>query len=108
MAESITFRGCFIRYFDVRMGKEGGDVFCRLHMSAEFSDTAAEKMGWEDPGESVTSASNRNGARTTAPNSTGNRPPPTPMLPSKLSPAKLKPRNVLPTSPMNRRAGGKL
>jgi len=56
MSETITFRGCFIRHADIRQGREGGDVFTRIHMSAEFSDTVRDKMEWEDPGDSITSA----------------------------------------------------
>ncbi len=56
MSESIIFRGAFIRHLDLRQGKEGGDVFTRIHVSAEFSDVVREKMEWEDPGDSITSA----------------------------------------------------
>jgi hypothetical protein len=56
MTEKVTYRGCFIRYLDVRISKEGGEVFSRIHLSSEFTDTIREKMGWDDPGECVTSA----------------------------------------------------
>lgn len=56
MSESITFRGTTVRYLDLRQGKEGGDVFCRIHLSSDFSDTVRDKMGWEDAGSSVNSA----------------------------------------------------
>ena len=56
MSETILFRGASIRYLDVRQGKEGGEVFCRLHMSAAFTDVVREAMGWEDLDESVKSA----------------------------------------------------
>jgi hypothetical protein len=56
MSETIIFRGTFIRYLDVRQGKEGGEVFARIHLSSEFTDTIRDKMDWDDPGECVTSA----------------------------------------------------
>lgn len=56
MSEKVVFRGAFIRYLDVRMGKEGGEVFSRIHLSSEFTDTIREKMDWDDPGECVSSA----------------------------------------------------
>lgn len=56
MSETVIFRGAFIRHLDLRQGKEGGDVFTRIHVSAEFSDVVREKMEWEDPGDSITSA----------------------------------------------------
>lgn len=56
MSEVIFFRGAFIRYLDVRQGKEGGEVFSRIHLSSEFTDTVRDKMDWDDPGECVSSA----------------------------------------------------
>jgi hypothetical protein len=56
LSETIIFRGCFIRHADIRQGREGGDVFTRIHVSAEFSDTVRDTMDWEDPGDSITSA----------------------------------------------------
>jgi hypothetical protein len=54
MAQTITFRGSSIRYFDVRQGKEGGDVFCRIHMSASWSEQVRDSMEWEPIPDSVT------------------------------------------------------
>lgn len=54
MAESITFRGAIMKHFDLRQGKEGGDVFCRIHMAADFSEPVRDKMGWEEIPNSVT------------------------------------------------------
>jgi hypothetical protein len=56
LSDTIIFRGCFIRHADIRQGKDGGDVFTRIHLSAEFSEPVREKMEWEDPGDSITSA----------------------------------------------------
>jgi hypothetical protein len=56
MSDQIIFRGAFVRYADIRQGKEGGEVFTRIHMSSEFSDVVRENMEWQDPGDSVTSA----------------------------------------------------
>jgi hypothetical protein len=52
--EHITFRGASIRYIDVRQGKEGGDVFCRIHMSADYSEQVREKMDWPMISDSIT------------------------------------------------------
>lgn len=54
MAESIVFRGAFIRYFDGR--QEEGGAFVRIHMTSEFTTPVMEEMGWDDPGGSVTDA----------------------------------------------------
>jgi hypothetical protein len=54
MAESITFRGCWVRYFDGR--QEEGGAFVRIHMTAEFTEPVMVEMDWEDPGHSVSSA----------------------------------------------------
>jgi hypothetical protein len=56
LGHTILFRGAFIRYFDVRQGNEGGDVFARLQMSADWSDSVAEKMEWQGIPESITGA----------------------------------------------------
>ena len=56
MSKNILFRGAFIRHVDLRQGKEGGEVFCRIHMSAEFSEPVRKEMEWEDPGDSIKSA----------------------------------------------------
>jgi hypothetical protein len=56
MAESILFRGCFIRYCDIRQGKEGGDLTCKIHLSADFSTPVREHMEWEEVGDSISSA----------------------------------------------------
>jgi hypothetical protein len=53
VAENITFRGAVLKHFDVRQGKEGGDVFVRIHMSADYSDQVCEKMDWEPLSESI-------------------------------------------------------
>ncbi len=55
MSESILFRGSTLKFFDLRQGKEGGDVFCRIHMAADFSEQVREAMEW-DVGESPTDA----------------------------------------------------
>lgn len=52
MAESIIFRGAWIRYFDGR--QEEGGAFVRIHMTAEFTKPVMDEMGWEDPGGSIT------------------------------------------------------
>jgi hypothetical protein len=54
VAESILFRGALIRYFDVHQGKEGGDVFTRIHMSADYSYQVRDKMDWEEIPDSIT------------------------------------------------------
>ena len=54
MAENILFRGAVLKHIDVRQGKEGGDVFCRIHMSADYSDQVRDKMDWEEIPESIT------------------------------------------------------
>lgn len=54
MAETILFRGTTLKHFDVRQGKEGGDVFCRIHMSADYSEQVREKMDWERIPDSIT------------------------------------------------------
>jgi len=54
MSDSITFRGAILKHFDVRQGKEGGDVFCRIHISSDYSEQVQEKMEWEPIPESVT------------------------------------------------------
>lgn len=54
MSESIIFRGTSIRYFDVRQGKEGGDVFCRIHLSSNWNEQVRNKMDWEAIPDSVT------------------------------------------------------
>lgn len=54
MADKITFRGAFIRYFDGR--QEEGGAFVRIHMTSEFSTPVMEAMEWTDPGTSVTDA----------------------------------------------------
>ncbi len=54
MSDQITFRGAIIKFFDVRQGKEGGDVFCRIHMSSDYSEQVREKMEWEQIPESIT------------------------------------------------------
>ncbi len=55
MSESILFRGSVLKFFDLRQGKEGADVFVRIHMSADFSEQVREAMEW-DVGESPTDA----------------------------------------------------
>lgn len=54
MPESITFRGAHIRYYDGRHEEAG--AFVRLHVTAEFTVQVMDAMGWEDPGDSVSSA----------------------------------------------------
>lgn len=54
MAENVLFRGAILKHIDVRQGKEGGDVFCRIHMSADYSDQVREKMAWDRIPDSVT------------------------------------------------------
>lgn len=54
MAESVLFRGAVLKYIDVRQGKEGGDVFCRIHMSADYSEQVRDKMDWDEIPESIT------------------------------------------------------
>lgn len=54
MSDSITFRGAILKHFDVRQGKEGGDVFCRIHMSSDYSEQVREKMEWGEIPDSVT------------------------------------------------------
>jgi hypothetical protein len=54
MADSITFRGAHIRYYDGRL--EEGGAFVRIHMTTDFSQPVMEEMDWEDPGSSVMSA----------------------------------------------------
>jgi hypothetical protein len=54
MSESIIFRGTFIRYFDVRQGKEGGDVFCRIHLSSTWNEQVRDNMNWEVIPDSIT------------------------------------------------------
>lgn len=48
MAESILFRGAYIRSFDVRQDSGGKSVFVTVHFSADFSDTVIAAMGWSD------------------------------------------------------------
>ncbi len=54
MAESIIFRGAWIRYFDGR--HDEGGAFIRIHMTSEFTQPVINNMGWDDPGHSVSSA----------------------------------------------------
>lgn len=54
MAENITFRGAILKHFDVRQGKEGGDVFCRINFSADWSEQVRDKMEWEAVPDSIT------------------------------------------------------
>lgn len=54
MAENILFRGAVLKHFDLRQGKEGGDVFVRIHMSADYSEQVREKMAWPDISDSIT------------------------------------------------------
>ena len=42
----MTFRGCRIRYIDIR--RDEGGMFTRLHVSTDYSDTVARKMEWPD------------------------------------------------------------
>jgi hypothetical protein len=44
----LICRGCRVRYADVRESKAG--VYTRLYLTADFSDTVREQMGWEPPG----------------------------------------------------------
>lgn len=43
---AMTFRGCRIRYIDIR--RDEGGMFTRLHVSTDYSDTVARKMEWPD------------------------------------------------------------
>ncbi|HJX53943.1 MAG TPA: hypothetical protein VJ801_14350 [Polyangia bacterium] len=43
----ILFRGAFIRYADLRHEDEAGKS-CRIHMTADWSDTVREHMTWEE------------------------------------------------------------
>lgn len=43
---TITFRGAFIRYADLRNNESGW--FMRLHFTAGFSKPVAEAMGWDE------------------------------------------------------------
>jgi len=54
LSDNIHFRGASIRYIDVRQGKEGGDVYCRIHMSAAWSDQVRDKMEWDAIPDSIT------------------------------------------------------
>jgi hypothetical protein len=56
MPESVVFPGAILKYFDVRQAKEGGEVFCRIHLAANFAETVREKMEWENIPDSVTQA----------------------------------------------------
>lgn len=54
MSDNITFRGAILKHFDVRQGKEGGDVFCRINFSADWSEQVRDKMEWEPVPDSIT------------------------------------------------------
>jgi hypothetical protein len=51
---NMLFRGAIIRDVDLRRD-EGGN-FCRLHVTADFSEPIREEMEWDDPGDAVKSA----------------------------------------------------
>lgn len=42
---NLIFRGVHLRYIDVRSA-EGG-LFCRAHLTADYSDKVIEEMGWQ-------------------------------------------------------------
>ncbi len=52
---SIRFRGAFIRYADVRCDDEAGK-FIRLHLTADWTDTVRDHMGWQDVPDTVSKA----------------------------------------------------
>jgi hypothetical protein len=51
---TVTFRGCKIRYIDVRQQEAG--VICRLHLTADFSGPVREALGWGDLAAGIDSA----------------------------------------------------
>lgn len=44
---TITFRGAFVRFADLRQKEEAG-VFARLHLTADMSDPVREAMDWQE------------------------------------------------------------
>src|SRR5260370_26525801 len=54
MPHTITFRGAFLRYADLRINEAG--VFLRLHVTSELTKPVMEAMNWADVPEWVDSA----------------------------------------------------
>lgn len=52
---TITFRGVYVRYYDCRQGKEGGDTYLRIYFDADLSKPVREEMGWGEPTEGLLS-----------------------------------------------------
>ena len=54
MPHTLTFRGAYIRYADLRINEAG--VFCRLHFTSELTEPVMEAMEWSEPPDCITTA----------------------------------------------------
>lgn len=43
---NLILRGVHIRFIDIRAAEAG--LFCRAHLTADYSDTIIREMGWQD------------------------------------------------------------